>query len=261
MDDLQEHKKEDEQHNIHHEHSVHNIHHEHSEHPAHHTNHDTKDNKEDASIEPKNAKDDSKSIIFIILAVCIIILIIGAILFISKHLSNNNNVVEYNNYVFQKFETNKWITQQQIRGQLYNIPFYNNPTQVLDVPIDQTSIDAIRNFSFNPNGVVYLTVSPYTTSKIVLAGIEYARILGNVYNIYNMTVKSAIDTPVAGFADAPVITCANQSSDVLVIHQIVTNKNLVSINGNCILVESESLNESVRVADAFAFRLLNIIPG
>lgn len=252
----EEHKKDDEQHDVHHEKSEHHIHIDHpvhSEHSMHHANHEVKEEK---NTEPKN---DNKSLLFILLIVGIIILIIGAIMFASKHLSKNTNVVEYNNYVFQKFEGDKWLTQQQIRGQLYNIPFYYNPTQVLDIPIDQNSIDTIRNFSFNPNGVVYLSIDPHELSKVVMAGIEYARILGKAYNIYNMTVKSAIDVPVAGFTDAPVITCSNQSKDVLVIHQIVTNKNLVSIDGNCIIVESENLNESVRVADAFAFRLLNII--
>jgi hypothetical protein len=191
--------------------------------------------------------------------IAIIILIIGIIFVMTRYVFPNNDTVEYNHYIFQRYEGNKWMTQQLVREQIYNIPFYNNPKQVLDIPVDPASITRIRNFRAYTNGTVYITVDPYESSKVVLANVEYARILGTAYNIYNMNVKSAISTSVNQTADILVITCKNQSKNVFVIYQKVTDKNLISVNGNCIVLESSSANESIRVADAFAFRLLNII--
>lgn len=205
--------------------------------------------------------DSKKSLLFILIVIGVIILIVGATIILSKYVFVNPNTVTYNHYEFDKFEGNLWMTQQLIKDQLYNIPFYNNPTQVLDIAVDPQSIDAIRQFSTNPNGTVYISVDPYANSRIVLAGIEFARILGKGYNIYNMDVKSAISTPVNYTANVQVITCQNQSSDVFVIYPTITDKNLISLNGNCIIMESKNATESIRVADAFAFRLLNIIPN
>jgi hypothetical protein len=208
---------------------------------------------------PEDAIDkDKKSILYVLIGLGIILIIFAAILVLSKYVFKDNNTVEYNNYVFEKFEGNKWMTQQLIRGQLYNIPFYYNPVQVLDVPVDPNAVRNIRLFKAYSNDTVYITVDPDESSKVVIAGVEYARILGTAYNIYNMNVKSAISEPVNG-TDYQVITCKNQSTKLFVIYQTVTDKNLISVRGNCIILESMSANESVKVADAFAFRLLNII--
>ncbi|MGV8141344.1 MAG: hypothetical protein ACP5NW_02800 [Candidatus Woesearchaeota archaeon] len=211
----------------------------------------------------KDSKDtaagDNRSLLYVFIGIGIILIIFGAVFVMSKYVFKDENTVEYNHYVFEKFEGNKWMTQQMIGGQVYNIPFYNNPEMVLDVPVDPNAVKQLRTFrQYFPNGTVYITVDPDESSKVVLAGVEYARILGTAYNIYNMNVKSAISEPVEGM-DYQVVTCKNSSRNVFVIYQTVTDKNLVSLDGNCIILESISANESIRVADAFTFRLLNII--
>jgi len=235
-----------------------NEHHEHEENNIHtisHT-HIHPSGEQTAEVKPVDSK---KSLMFVLMIIGIIILIIGTVILLSKYVFVNKNTVEYNHYTFEKFEGNKWMTQQLIKNQLYDIPFYNNPTQVLDIPVDPKSIDQIRGFSTNLNGTVYISVDPNESSRIVLAGVEYARILGDAYNIYNMKVKSAISGYVNDSIETPVMTCDNQSINTFVIRQTVTDKNLISVNGNCIVLESKNATESIRVADAFAFRLLNII--
>ncbi|MGV8086405.1 MAG: hypothetical protein ACP5N1_02120, partial [Candidatus Woesearchaeota archaeon] len=149
--------------------------------------------------------------------------------------------------------------QQVIDGQLYDMPFYNNPTEVLDIYVNPEAITKIRQFRTNKNGTLYVSVDPTESSKGIMAAIEYARILGNVYNIYNMNVKSAITEEINVTLGSPVITCSNQSKDVFVIMQYKSDKNLINVSNNCVTIEYLNVNESVRVADAFAFRLLNII--
>jgi hypothetical protein len=212
----------------------------------------------------KHSKKEKKmdgSLKAILIGAAIIVVLIGAAIFLSKNVFKNTNVVEYNHYTFEKYEGDKWVTNQQIKGQVYSIPFYHNPTEVLDIPVDNRSIMALRQFSLaRPNGTVYISVDPQESSKVVIAGVEYARILGKGYNMYNMNVKSAITSPIDLEAGGPpIITCEDVSSNVFVIQQIVTDKNLVSYDENCIIIESIDVNESIRVADAFSFRLLNII--
>jgi hypothetical protein len=216
-----------------------------------------------ASVKPERPPVNSKkSLITVLVIVGIVIIVLATVVLLSKYVFTNKNsdTVAYNNYVFQKFEGNKWMTQQMIKGQLYNIPFYYNPTEVLDIPIDPASINKIRNLSYYSNVMVYVSVDPNESSKVVLAGVEYVRILGKAYDIYNMNVTSAINKPANQTTEYPVITCKNQSINRLVIYQTISTKNLVSIKGNCITIEASSVNETVRVADAFAFKLLNIIP-
>ena len=230
-------------------------HHKNDEHKVHAVH--TTESK-DAERKPVNSK---KSLITVFVIIGIIVVIIVAIVLLSKYvfISKNDNSVTYNNYVFEKFEGNKWMTQQMIKGQLYDIPFYYNPTQVLDIPIDPYSISKLRNFSYYSDAKVYISVDPNESSKVVLAGVEYARILGKAYDIYNLNVSSAINKPASQETDIPIITCKNQTINTIVIYQTMSNKNLVSIKGNCITIEATSANESIRVADAFSFRLLNII--
>ena len=220
------------------------------------------DTKEDGQKEAKeHVVDSKKSLVYVVVIIVVIIALLFSILFFTKYINNTKNSISYNHYVFQRFEGDKWMTQQLIKGQLYDIPFYNNPYDVLNIPVDNRSIALVRSFSFNPNGTVYITIEPNEQSKIVLAGVEYARLLGSAYDIYDMSVKSAIASPIANenASKYPLITCKDASKDTLVIYQVVTDKNLISTNGNCIILESMNLNESVKVADAFAFRLLDII--
>jgi hypothetical protein len=209
--------------------------------------------------ESDKESDTTKSGKFIIIAIVVIVAIIVSAILISKYFFKDTNTIEYNNYVFERFEGNKWMTQQMIKGQLYNIPFYYNPTEVLDIPVDPNAILKVRNFSANPNGTLYITVDPYESSKVVLAGVEYARILGTGYNIYNINVKSGLSQSVDIMTESPVITCDDQNENTFIIYQKVSDKNLVSIKDNCVIIESKNINESIRVADAYSFRLLNII--
>jgi len=252
MSTTHEHTKDEER-----NHSLHNgqAHHAHTEHP-HAENVEKADKPED------DPKKSVKSMISMLVIVGIIVVILAVIVFVSRYGKANSNTIEYNHYVFEKFEGSKWMTQQLIRNQLYNIPFYYNPLQVEDIPVDPASVDTIRAFSLgnsSANGTVYISVSPNESSRIVLAGVEYARILGTVYNMYNLNVKSAIHNIYNSTVDIPIITCKNQSENTLVIYAVVTDKNLVSVHGNCILIESTNATESIRVADAFSFRLLNIM--
>jgi len=216
-------------------------------------------NIKESDVETKKPVDSKKSLRTVLLIVFGVIIILAGIVLLSKYVFTNKNTVEYNNYTFTKFEGNKWMTQQLIREQVYNIPFYNNPTQVQDVVIDPNSIVRIRQFSYNPNGTTYISVEPNESSKTILAGVEYARILGNAYSIYNMNVKSAITRTTNASGSLPVMTCKNQSKDTFIIIQTMSDKNLISLKGNCVTIEYLNANESIRVADAFAFRLLNII--
>lgn len=216
----------------------------------------TKENSESTTRKPVDSK---KSLMFVISVVLIIITIIAGTILLSKYVFKDKNTIEYNHYIFIKYEKDKWITQQVINGQLYDMPFYNNPTEVLDIYVNPEVITKIRQFRTNKNGTLYVSVDPTESSKGIMAAIEYARILGNVYNIYNMNVKSAITQEVNITLASPVITCSNQSKDVFVIMQYKSDKNLINIENNCVTIEYLNVNESVRVADAFAFRLLNII--
>lgn len=211
---------------------------------------------------PKNKSEKSTIITLVVIAIVVVIGIATYFIFFGAKTSNNPNIVNYNNYIFQKSADNQWYTQMQIRNTPYNIGFHYNPFEVQNVTYDSTYIAYnIKTFqSRHPDGNVYITVDPDASSKLVVAGVEIAKILGKAYNIYNFNVSSSITRAPQGFAGTyPIITCSNATGDTMVVWMVVNKENRISMSNNCVIVESISDNESSRVADALAFRLLDIM--
>lgn len=222
--------------------------------------------KEENNVKKLNGKNDNKSIVF---AIIIILIIVGAVIILYFFIKNNNdpayldgaNKAIYNYYVFNKQEDNKWYSELTIKDKPFIIPFYYNPFQARDIPIDNNTIKTIALFLRDyKGGRIYITVDPYESSGIVIAGVEIARLLGTKYDIFNFDVRSAtIYAPYDNYTGFPVITCANAKPNVIVIMLNVTGKNEILTKNNCIHLNAINVNESIRVADSFSFRILNII--
>ncbi len=157
----------------------------------------------------KKDKNYGTIIAFIVIGVILVAL---AGYFIAKMTMTpkNPNIIQYKNITFEKRSDNKWYLETMIRNQPYLIPFYNMPNDVENVTIDDSSVFQSLRFymKYNPGGKIYITVDPNASSYLVVGGVEFARLLGTGYNIYNMNVSSAITKEVEGVTTVPVITCS-----------------------------------------------------
>lgn len=197
--------------------------------------------------------------ILIIIAAAIIYGVIKQANSVPQYYKSENKVV-YNYFKFTKDKTDGfWYLEIMIKNQPYNIPFYYNPYDLLDIPAEPQTLQVISTFmKNNPKGRIYISVDPEDNSKIIVAGVEIVRLLGDRYNIFNFDVYSAISKPYNN-TQYPIITCRNATSQQLVI--MMNNVGFDSINndGYCVMINFANANESVRVADAFSLRLLGII--
>ena len=203
----------------------------------------------------------SKKIIIIAVVIALVVIAIFLLITFNKKTPRYEklaNKVTYNYYVFNKGQDNAWYLDLNIRNQLYTIPFYYTPFDAEDIYIDNNTIKTMALYlNNNPRGNVYVSVDPYQTTKIVIAGVEISRLLGDKYDIFNFNVKSAISKE---YNDTlyPFITCKDAHSKLMVVMFNISDKNSITSSNNCIVLNSKNVDESIRVADAFSFRILGI---
>jgi len=210
----------------------------------------------------KNTQSN-KSLKFTFIIIIIILFIFAAIYMYSNMIKKQSpqegvSTLYYNNYTFLKFDDNKWYTNIMIRNYPYTVPFYYNPGELEDIYIDTATVNKIKDFRMNHSSA-YISLDPGESSIQVIAGVEIARILGNKYNIFNFDLKTAFTKDPETYSDYPVITCSNASNNVMVFFMDVGKENRVYSVDNCIIIESLNITETIRVADALSYKLLNIM--
>lgn len=162
----------------------------------------------------------------------------------------------YNGYEFRQSSDGFWVTRIEVDGQPYNIPFYYHPTEVADILMDDRAAAPIL---VNRPREVVISVDPESNNRVVIAGVEIARITGHKYNLLNIPTSSALSRPINTAADIPVVTCADAGNGTTVIQFIHANTTAIVEEDSCILILYESPDDSIRAADKFAYRLLRIV--
>ena len=109
--------------------------------------------------------------------------------------------------------------------------------------------------------IVYIVLDPEAGSKPVIAAVELSRLFGTRYGLLNLPVQSALSRPDPNAAaEIPIITCADAKDGALVIVFASGPESRVFHEGDsCIRVEYTSADDSIRVADRFAYELLQIM--
>jgi len=167
----------------------------------------------------------------------------------------------YNGFSFKQVRHGNsllWVTRVEVRGQPYDIPFYYHPKDTEDVVFEPGLADAIVDAPVKPR-LVYMSFDPDSGSRTVVAGVEISRLLGTRYNLMNMKVQSALTREAETGTEHLVKTCEDASDGILVLVFSQGVVNAVDHESNCIRISYTTPEDSIRVADWFAYEMLKII--
>ncbi len=197
---------------------------------------------------------------FVIGFVLLFVVVFGTT-YISIQLDKNEQAqYTYNGFEFVQAPSGTdvlWVTQIEVKGQPYNIPFYHHPSATESVAYKEGLAEAIVDTPTPPE-MVYISLSPDAGSRPVIAAVEISRLLGTRYNLLNMQVQSALSKPDDAL-DTLVRTCEDARDGVLVIVFEQGEINAITNEGNCITMTYTSPEDSILVADRFAYELLKIM--
>lgn len=217
------------------------------------------DGKEENAGQPKPTNSTRNFIIAVVGVICVLGLVVGA-----GYWYSSSEMKPYNNFPFEK-DGQLWITQAQMNGQPYTLPFYYHPTDLEDIPAPKgVEQPLVRAGLESKNMTVFITLDPDLPSKAIVAGVEISRLTGSKYDILNLRTHGALtrapENPDAS-APRPIVTCSEASANgTMVIKMRLGQNNVISQRENgCIVLEGETPEDLKSVADRFAYMILGIM--
>lgn len=215
-----------------------------------------------------NDKHKQKRSWFLIIAaiVLIAIIVLGAVVLFSPKKNPRQNYAVYNGFAFEnhgKF----WQTTVELKGKLYEVPFYTHPldidVQEYDQNVTKYLMDLVNTIS--PKRNLIIAVSPNGGSIPVLAGVNIGRITGKFYGVQT---NSALyiepdDNRTYDIKEFPVRSCVN-ASIITPIIEITVNPSRPGIyfddkNKNCIILAAKNNDTLLETADLLGYKLLGIV--
>jgi hypothetical protein len=221
----------------------------------------------DAADAEQERKARRRAIIFVIVFIVLIIIVIVGIPYLNRWRAQRQFAKDaYNGFSFVQMREGSqvvWATHVQVRSQPYDLQFYNHPRDTENVSLEPGITNRFLG-STRPK-LIYMTFDKDQESIIVIAGVEISRITGEKAGILNIDTRGALKTaPPSNESATAVITCTDATPQIAVLSFDLGEQDAIfedSRNPDCIHVEFSSANESLRVADRFAYGLLRIMPG
>ncbi|MBN2421935.1 hypothetical protein JXB41_01800 [Candidatus Woesearchaeota archaeon] len=218
--------------------------------------------KKDIEKIKKGSEEIHKANRLLMVVIFLIFLGFGMSIFFLYNTLNKETVetYTYNGFEFKKMG-DIWFTQVRgVKGQLYDIPFYNDPKSLEDLYVEGKAVDILAHYQ-KYDGELYITLMPNLSSKVVLGTIEFARILGERYSMANIPTHSAFYEPPEDYDNqTPVVKCDIVTSKTGVIWMREGNETKVfTTENNCIIVQFKDDEDAVRVSDRFGYAMLGIM--
>jgi hypothetical protein len=135
----------------------------------------------------------------------------------------------------------------------YYIDLRYDPVSLEDIDVDRRIFHTLRD-----DENIYITIDPYAnlTSRTTIAALEIDKFIDNKYFL-NIPVNSSMTKP---YHDFPVRTCENATEKSSVIWLKKGQKNEISLQDSCVVVEGKTEEDLIRAADRLALYLIGIMP-
>ncbi|MDD9954531.1 MAG: hypothetical protein OXR66_09460 [Candidatus Woesearchaeota archaeon] len=188
-------------------------------------------------------------------AVGLFVLLMGGVYWWQGHTETKERLDnQYNGFDFT-YSGLYWTTEIIMRDQPILMTFRYHPRDALNVWKARTVVDPI--LKENPRKI-WISLPPDADPKVVLAGVEIARITGERHNMLNIPTSSAFSAPLEGF-DTPVKTCDDATPEEVVLVFVPHEENTIVRDGSCVILTYKNDDDSILVADRYAYMLLQIM--
>jgi hypothetical protein len=187
-------------------------------------------------------------------------LVIGYYAYSAWSAQREREASRYNGFDFAQSAEGFWVTRIETHSQPYDIPFYYHPRETESVVVHAGVTDPV----LRPKpSRIFISIDPDAGSTPVLGAVEIARITGYRYDLLNIPTSSALSRAAETKVDIPIINCNNVSliAPNTTVIQFVQDPaaNAIVRDGPCVILFYKDANESVRVADRYAYQLLRIM--
>lgn len=207
-------------------------------------------------------KESVPTTFIVIIIVVIALLAVGAFFIFSS--DQPLDYSQYNGFQFTKIGEN-WQTMVEMDSQLYEVPFYNHPYDVVGVDYDDNVTSYLMDVinTVKPPREIIIAIHPDSGSVPVLAGVNIARITGKFYGVRTSSALYLEDDEIEAYnsTDLPVVNCNDSNFLTTIIHISIneTTKSANFVGNHCILIGAGNGDDLLMVTDLIGYKLLGIM--
>lgn len=200
--------------------------------------------------------EDSKLTNNFILGVGILIVLLAAFFGVSYYYNNNRPPpelpqIEYNGFDFVYFD-DLWNFEWQRGNNLYNMHFYYNPEEALEIPV--TTINPLSDvFQLE---TIYTTFDPLANNTLYFPIAQAELVLTIVRVFERFVVAGCSQNATLPCASQPIVTCETTQAPVILLHQDPEAK--ITIDDDCVILQGTD-KELIKAVDRFLYGVLGII--
>ena len=214
------------------------------------------------SEEKENPELQTASMKLVIVTIVVISGLLFGIFLITNYLADSFEPTSYtyNGFSFFRSEDDIWYTSFRIGSTIYPLPFHYGPKDLEDIFVNLNYDDILDS------GFIYLAIPPVEVlpgdegRRIAQAAIEVGKVIGTQNNIFNIPARAVLSSASEYDSETPVVSCANATSDVVVIMFSIEEITTVFEEApNCFYVWGTSGRDVIRASDRLVYGLLGIM--
>lgn len=155
--------------------------------------------------------------------------------------------------IFAKIADNKIYYIEDLREATTRFAFRENPQNLSEVYLEPGVVDKILN-----SNKIYLAYNPNSKniSRITVAGIEIARLTGNVFKISTVEAYTEDADPID--PNVPLRDCNDSTNSTTVLSLEVSNSTEILLDNGCVHVKGSTADELIKSADKLGMNLVGI---
>lgn len=212
-----------------------------------------------------NAKHQEHIPTSFIVILSVVVVILGIAAFFIFTAEEPVDYSQYNGFRFTQIGDN-WQTLVEMNEQLYEVPFYNHPHDIIGVLYDDNVTLHFKDVinTVKPKREIIIAVHPDSGSVPVLSGVNIARVTGKFFGVKTTSALYLPPEDVNTYnnsEDLPIANCdvADFLSTVVIVSLNETRTSVEFLDEDCVLIGAPDGDSLLMAADLVGYKLLGIM--